>query len=653
MSGRASEDSRRCDNDSVDEDESYDDEEEDERDESDERPSNAAVELHPLQHPFDRASASVHTLPAHSLSAAAAATVSVSPAVHSLDTLTFVSQLYQLAVSSIGPHSRPKLIHLNPNSPHVTLTTACSRLFSRASNLPLTHPLSLLLSTSLHSTPQSDGGLYTLALACRLISHAALDSAPPLQLVLHSHQLALSHLLDALSASAGLQCAQPLTRLPAVLRFVRSILQSKPVAQLSADDTDYLSVLIVQAVLSTLSVSADGSSQTAVIRFHNGVGLPVRDSELYKGVVLDLDPPPPLSPAAAVLRRYDDVRVLLYNTSLTFDPSDHHSDLNIETSAAPSLFSASTASSAAAGAASPTPASATSITSLAAQLVDTWQSLGVTAVFCQRVMHPVLRFLCHTASILTVDRLSVRHIHAVQSITAATVQSSLSAPLTAAQLGRCSVEERLVAGRRRLCFESPRTQRPAVTLVLCNHTESALDETRVAVEQAVAALQAAIRDDGQLVVVGGGGVVERQLAAGLRRWLSDRQARVQSAASALSARDEARRRRLQLVERGVSWSVVQVCEMLEDVGRVMGGWEDEDIRRRVEDGDEEREAEAGEWRSVSVQGSEVVSWRMHADELQVDECSVLDSAALKRHALQRAVEIAAVVMRVKQVINAT
>ena len=591
--------------------------------------------LHPLQLPFDLASSSFSS----ATPPVAPVAAGPPPAIVPLDALTLVSQLYQLAVSSLGPHSRPKLIHLNPDSPYVTLTTACSRLFSPTSNLPLTHPLSILLSSSLASASHSDGGLFTLALTCRLISHAFLDAAPPLPIVLHSHQLGLAHILALLSPSGGLLSHQPLTRLPAVLRFVRCILQTKPVASLSADETDYLSVLIVQSVLSTLSINADGSSQAAVIRYHDGVGFAVRDSELYKGVILDVDLPPPLSPSPS-LRRYGNMRVLLYNTSLTFEPSDHHTDLNIETNA-----SSSSASSV------PSSASITSVTPLATQLVSTWQSVGVTAVFCQRVIHPMLRFLCHTHDILTVDRLSIRHIHAVQAITAATVQSTLTATPTAAQLGQCDVEERTIAGRKRLCLSSPHSQRPSVTLVLCNRTESSQGEMRVVVEQAVTALQSAIREDGQLVVVGGGGVVERQLAVGLRLWLQERQLRVERAVSSLLEQDEVQCRRLQAMERGISWCVVQVAEMLEDVGRLIGGCVDDQQESRTEAEVERLESETGEWRSVNVEGDEVVSWRMQAAELQVDDNSVLDSAALKRHAFQRAVEIAAVVMRVKQVIK--
>ena len=602
--------------------------------------------LHPLQHPFDFVTASLAPAPSP-----AAATLTLPTAAVPLDTLTLVTALYQLAITSLGPHSRPKLVHLNPNSPFVTLTTACSRLFSSASNLPLTHPLSILLSSSLAPATHSDAGLYTLALTCRLISHAFLDAAPPLPVVLHAHQLALEHILTQLSPSGGLLSYQPLTRLPAVLRFVRSILQSKPTAALSAEDADYLSVLVVQSVLSTLSIGADGSTQPSVIRYYDGVGCGVRESELYGGVILDVDLPPLLQPASSLPlsasssspREYGDVSVLLYNTSLTLDPSDHHSELKMETSSTSSSSSSSSSS-------------ISSATPLISELISKWQSVGATAVFCQRVMHPMLRFLCHTHNILTVDRLSIRHIHAVQTITAATVQSTLTGTPTPAQLGHCHIQQRNIAGRSRLCLSRPQSQqqprqRPAATLVLCHRTESVQSEMRLVVEQAVAALQSAIRDDGQLVVVGGGGVVERQLANRLRLWLHERQSRVDRALAASSGRKDVRCGRLQILERGISWSVQQVVEMLEDISRVIGGWDDEQIEQQIEAADGQVEEETGEWRSVNVEGDEVTSWRMREGELQVDDDSVLDSAASKRHALQRAVEIAAVVMRVKQIIE--
>ena len=179
-------------------------------------------------HPSTTSRRPLHPLQSFSLFSPTSSRPSPPPHPHPLatspSTLSFIHHLHHLALTSLGPHSSPKLIHLNPSSPYVTLTTTSTRLFSPHSNLPLSHPLSLLLSPSLTSQPTTDGGLLTLTLTLRLISHLSTFPSLPPALLSHAHTLTITPLLTSLTASST-----PLTpTLPSLLPLLSSLLHSKP-----------------------------------------------------------------------------------------------------------------------------------------------------------------------------------------------------------------------------------------------------------------------------------------------------------------------------------------------------------------------------------------------------------------------------------------
>ena len=59
------------------------------------------------------------------------------------------------------------------------------------------------------------------------------------------------------------------------------------------------------------------------------------------------------------------------------------------------------------------------------------------------------------------------------------------------------------------------------------------------------------------------------------------------------------------------------------------------------------------WRCLGWDGRKRVSWRQRGQQLLVDEATVMDCAVTKERALRRAVEMAAVVMRVQGVIRSS
>ena len=559
-------------------------------------PTDTSHTLHPLQRYFSPTSLTVPSLP----SAPPPRSLVSSP-----DTLTLVRQLYHLALSSLGPHSTPKLIHLNPASPYISLITSSSRLFSPASNLPLTHPISLLLSNSL-SSAHADGGLYTLALTCRLIYHASLFPHLPPALISHAHQLALGPLLSSLASSSQ---PLPLRSLPLLLSLIRSIIHSKPVPVLSSSASAHLSLTILRAFLHCLPTPH-------LLRYLQYPAAPTTSSLLYPGVVLDSLPPSPLPPSPCCC--------LLHTASLAFDPADLPPGLQEQ-------------------------GNGTAPVSVMAAMVERWVEGGVQLLLCQKVVHPHLKYLAAVAGVQVVDRLGLRAAQAVEGL----IRGSAAGVADEAGevMGEVRVEGRWMAGKRRLCLTA--AGGTVATVVVAGEGEGKVDELMEVVERAMAALRETVTEGGaEARVTAGGGGTEALMAAALRQWVKEREGRMRERGKGIEEGERREWERVVKVERGVREVCGEVVKAIADIGRQIrtgaageaDGSEEDAVRWEEVDG-------VRQWRCVGWDSRWRVSWQERGGELQVDDDTLVDSVATKERSIRRAVELAAVVMRVKGVLR--
>ena len=565
--------------------------------------STAPRTLHPLQRFSSTTPAS--SSPSHSASPRLLRSIA-----SSADTQALVTHLYQLALSSFGPHASPKLVHLNPASPYVTVTTSSSRLFSPSSGLPLTHPIAVVLSHTLcpPSSAAADGGLYTLALTCRLISHVFLFPALPSSLISHAHSLAIPVLLSSLSRAS---IAVPLTSFSLLLSLVRSLLLAKPVPALTFASSSHVAVVVLRAFIHS-------HSTPQLLRCMPWVGARVEDTLLYPGVVLDHGGEGEMAGGER--------RCVMYGVSLRLERDEWVDGGAVE------------------GAGKEEGAKA-----VMEALVSDWKATGVQVLLCQKVVHAHLRHLAASSGILVLDRLALRHTAPIAAILRVPVLSSLSSlPLDAT--GLCTLESRWIAGRRRLCITS--AQSTACTLVVAGPSEQVVEELTLGVERAVALLVDAARNEREIKAVPGGGGVEADMAAALRSWLQQRDSRVQAVAQRVADEglDETEWGRVAHVERGLRVVIAEVAQTFADISRHVCGSSNPSVSDGAREGLAEQDG-VRMWRCIGWDGRPRVSWRQRGSELLLDDDIVMDSATTKERALRRAVEIAAMVMRVNGVIR--
>jgi len=424
-----------------------------------------------------------------------------------------------------------------------------------------------------------------------------------------------------------------LSNLPALLAVIRSQLASKqPLLQLSDADRHYLSVLVLQAFLQGLQrPGARGSGGTGFasnIRVHElpvgGEG-GVQRSSLFDGVVLDIPLPihrriealcAPTAPSAgstssmSALHAYGPLRVILYDINLTFAESEHFSaDVGIGIRSS--------------GADDTTDRAATAparddyqqhVYGLMRSLCLRWQSVGVTLLACQKVIHPYLQQLCLERGILPLERLSIRHMEAVRQAAGGQVLSAIDEQQVQPQrVGALARLEEKIINRRRFVFLTPAAAAattpgkpsssappmiPAAgvtTFLLAASSAAQQSELSALLPRIFRILTHLLRTP---LVCAGAGATEMQLAAHIRRMVDEQRRAAQcasptieignasdpvasSAAEELAALDLRLRgahvRQLQRGAEHLSAAALQVADVLEDIA-CFGAWRSSSTR---------------------------------------------------------------------------
>jgi chaperonin GroEL (HSP60 family) len=455
-----------------------------------------------------------------------------------------LAQLELLATSSFGPRGRSKVL-TNAHGGAITVTSISHRLVA---NLwpedPLARVLLELLST--RQARGADGGLFTVIFATALLRGAAESRMPPRIFTALLPEALTSCAIHLRSGRCAAAAPFRVSSLPCLLALVHAVLSPKRVAVGSASPSElrHVCLLLVQAFVQSIgSSTVDGppacepevsprpSAPVATAqRLFPGVrmlplpGRPIGACDLLEGVVLDVPLPPPLE----AQRSARPLVVALYDVSLVAAVSDlgarvvlsdAEEDAGDDSAAAGQLFGR-----------------------FAAALA----SRGVELLACQKVVPARLQDELTRKGILTLPRLSLRHVGAVRRLSGATPISAMTPPHDGA-LGRIGgLVDLNIAGKRYLHLlpalqeqpapDSARTQPasvdgtcggerrrahppsaglPLATLLLFGPSESATEELEVVASTALNALRATLVG-GPPRLVAGGGCVEVLLADHLR-----------------------------------------------------------------------------------------------------------------------------------------
>jgi len=262
--------------------------------------------LHPLRPPH---------IPSHAHPSVAPSHLALSPDESLRSLLRAAEGLGLLAASSRGPNGGAKLVHSNPRSPSIHLSSLSTTLLNSLSfgggrrgsddgrHVDAVTEGSQLCASILCKIVTGaceglgDGGWSALALATGLMrkqlsaienSQAGAEQPIPVSLLLAGHQLALKWCMDFLTADYPLResarvkrqdtdtsgaCVTPLSvnphpvltmklsNLPILLTLIRSQLASKnPVLQLTNEERQHLSITITKAFLKGLHSHSFASS---------------------------------------------------------------------------------------------------------------------------------------------------------------------------------------------------------------------------------------------------------------------------------------------------------------------------------------------------------------------------------------------------------
>ncbi|XP_026358810.1 molecular chaperone MKKS [Ursus arctos] len=391
-----------------------------------------------------------------------------------------------ILTSSYGPSGRLKQVH-NGLGGCVCTTSQSSALLS---NLPVTHPILKILTTSMqnHVSCFSDCGLFTAILCCNLIENVQrLGLTPTTVIKLNQHLLRLCTSYVQ-SESCACRVLVDFSSPQRLLCLVRSIVTSKPACMLTREETDHISALVLRAFLLTIPENAKdrlvlGKSIIVPLK-----GQRVLDSTVFPGILIEVSEVQLMK--ILPIKKSDAFKVALFCASLSGDLSDT-GDGTVVVSSGVSLENAVLEQ----------------LLNLGRQLV----SDHVDLVMCQKVIHPSLKQFLSVHRVIAVDRVGAALMEPLSKVTGTQPIGSLGS-ISPSSYG--SVKDLCPAkfGFKHFLHLIP-NEATICSLLLCNRNDTAWDELKLTCQTALHVLQLTIKEPYVLL---GGGCTETHLAAYIR-----------------------------------------------------------------------------------------------------------------------------------------
>ncbi|XP_038289060.1 McKusick-Kaufman/Bardet-Biedl syndromes putative chaperonin isoform X1 [Canis lupus familiaris] len=391
-----------------------------------------------------------------------------------------------ILTSSYGPSGRLKQVHSGFGG-CVCTTSQSSALLS---NLPVTHPILKILTTSMqnHVSCFRDCGLFTAILCCNLIENVQRTGLTPTTVTkLNQHLLSLctSYLK---SESCGCRILVDFSSPQTLLCLVRSIVTSKPACMLTREERDHLSALILRAFLLTIPENTKdrlilGNSIIVPLK-----GQRVLDSSVLPGILIEMSEIQLMK--ILPIKKSEAFKVALFCASLSGDFSDTGEGTMVVTYGV-SLENAVLEQ----------------LLSLGRQLV----SDHVDLVVCQKVIHPSLKQFLSMHRVIAIDRVGVALMEPLSKVTGTQPIGSIGS-ISPSSYG--SVKDLCPAkfGFKHFLHLIP-YEATICSLLLCNRNDTAWDELKLTCQTALHVLQLTIKEPCVLL---GGGCTETHLAAYIR-----------------------------------------------------------------------------------------------------------------------------------------
>ncbi|XP_061694022.1 McKusick-Kaufman/Bardet-Biedl syndromes putative chaperonin [Syngnathoides biaculeatus] len=404
------------------------------------------------------------------------------------DILKKLHVMGQVLRSCFGPSGRLKHIHNNIGGEVVTTSTSSVLLPAISSSTPF---LNLILaSIRNHISRFSDCGLFAAILCVTLIEQvkqSGLRGNQAIRINKHLLDLCTNYLHQE---ECGCKVKLDLCSSQDLITLACSILRSKPGSLLTEFEVFHISKLAVQAFLLTVPSNNTGFvtlGRTIIVSIE---GLPVMESTLFPGLLLDITDG--FEDSEVKNHSSDHLRVLLFSTSLAGDLAEI-GDGAIEVHHGGDIDS---------------------------QILDHLLKIGKQALkddvklfVCQKVIHPVLQQFLRSHGIIVVERVGIDLMQPLAQLTGAQPVATLYTTIPLKAYGMVGNVNSRHFGSKTMLHLHPAEESVICTAILCHRNETMLNELKVACQKTEHILRLTLREPFALL---GGGCTETHLAAYIR-----------------------------------------------------------------------------------------------------------------------------------------
>ncbi|XP_014674078.1 PREDICTED: McKusick-Kaufman/Bardet-Biedl syndromes putative chaperonin-like [Priapulus caudatus] len=418
-------------------------------------------------------------------------------ALSSTDIREELLSLNTLVKSCYGPHGKLKVIQVKAGC-HMTVTTSSRRLIA---NLPRPHPIVQLLFAAVQAHLQlySDFGLFACLLTSQLVldmTNTGLNQMLCSAFVRKACQLCLDHLEKAAACSCRL--ALDFSHLREVLAVVETLIESKPACILDGKERKELALLMVRVFLRSLPEGGSTAATDGCVIFCCVDGKSASDTHSLDGLLVEApeichDVP---STWQWKLTPEGRIKVAVFSTSLAGDSDQFYS---VEYKLGRNLSKEQV------------------VVAHIKELMDRLIDDGIGLVSCQKVIHISVKEYLEERGVYALERLSIRYIHGMETLTGGSLISSLHPGNPNCCYGYLNNIEHVVQRDRsylHLTANGTRVQ----TLVICNLQEEALEELKVVLDTVHHTLYQLLPDSSAVLV--GGGCLETHLATLIRNQMN-------------------------------------------------------------------------------------------------------------------------------------
>ncbi len=288
----------------------------------------------------------------------------------------------------------------------------------------------------------------------------------------------------------------------------KSILKKVAVVSLEtkllSEYAEQIADMAVEAVLQTAEATAEGYKvDIDDIKVEKKAGESLTDTRLIQGVVFDKEVVHPEMP-----KRIEDPKIALLNAALEVEKTEFDTKINIESPEQMKAF-------------------LDEEEKMLKDMVEKIAEAGAKVLIAQKGIDDAAQHFLARKGILTVRRVSEKDMDKLAKATGGKIVTSID-DLRPEDLGSAKlVEERKVADDKMTFVEGCKNPR-AVTILIRGGTERIVDEAERCIHDALCVVRDVVRDPR---VVAGGGAIECEVTAQLKRWAQKLSGREQLAAT--------------------------------------------------------------------------------------------------------------------------